>query len=99
MAAIDKNETLGSAPIEAAFRQQMNAIAEVLDDTFKGDKRGADRKTGFVLLVFPFTGPDGEKYDGRANYISNANRADIVTLLKEQLAYFSGQPDNIRGSA
>lgn len=99
MSAIDKHQTLGSAPIESAFREQMNTIAGFLDETFNGDKHGADRQTGFVLLVFPFTGPDGQKYDGRANYISNANRADIVTLLKEQLAYFSGQPDNIRGTA
>ena len=99
MSAVDKNEKLGSGPIDPAFATLMQSLAEVLDDTFNGDKRGADRQTGFVLLCFPFTKPDGTKYDGRANYISNANRADIVTLLREQLAYFSGQPDNIRGTA
>lgn len=30
---------------------------------------------------------------GRANYISNADRADVVTLLREQLKRFEEQPD------
>jgi hypothetical protein len=56
---------------------------------FNGDKRGPDRDVGFVLLVFPF----GEK-EGRCNYISNgADRKDIVTLFKEQIKRFEGQPD------
>lgn len=98
MSAVDKDQTLGDAPIEPAFREMMNGLAQSLDEIFNGDKQGADRTTGFVLLVFPFTGPDGKKYQGRANYISNANRADIVVLLKEQLARFEGQPD-VRGTA
>lgn len=73
-------------------------LLRAMDETFNGDKRGAERETGFVLLVFPFT-HNGVKYEGRANYISNANRADIVVLLKEQLAYFQGQPDNLKGSS
>jgi hypothetical protein len=43
-----------------------------------------------VLLVFPF----GEGEEGqRANYISNADREDVVTLLKEQIKRFEGQPE------
>lgn len=80
---------LGDAPIEAQYRNQMQAIAQALDQTFNGDAKGNDRKTGFVLLVFEF----GEK-EGRCNYISNgADRADIVTLLKEQIKRFEGQPE------
>jgi hypothetical protein len=41
---------------------------------------------GFVLLVFPLEG-----CEGLVNYISNTNRAEVVTLLKEQLARFSKQ--------
>ena len=44
-------------------------------------------------MVFPFEG-----FEGRANYISNASRKDIIVLLKEQLARFQGQPD-IKGRA
>lgn len=40
---------------------------------------------GFVLLVFPF----GES--GIANYISNANRKDIITMLREAADRFEKQ--------
>lgn len=86
---------LGSGPIEPRFIEQMNVLARFLDDQFNGEGvRGADRKVGFVLLVFPF-----ENHTGRANYISNARREDIITLFKEQLAYFEGMPDNTGGRA
>jgi hypothetical protein len=83
------SELLGDAPIDQKYRAMMNAVAEALDGTFNGKARGADREVGFVLLVFPF----GEK-EGRCNYISNgADRRDIVTLMKEQIKRFEGQPD------
>jgi hypothetical protein len=84
-----KPERLGDAPIEEQYRQNMVGIAQALNQVFNGDARGNDRKVGFVLLVFPF----GEN-EGRCNYISNgASRRDIVTLLKEQIARFEGQPE------
>jgi hypothetical protein len=84
-------ERLGDAPIDPAYREKMNKLASALDEIFNGDARGDDRKVGFVLLVFEF----GEK-QGRANYISNgADRSDIVTLFKEQIKRFEGQPDII----
>jgi hypothetical protein len=85
---------LGDAPIDERYRAQMNAIAAALDDTFNGKDKGASRKVGFVLLVFPFN-----DHGGRANYISNgANRNDIVTLMKEQIKRFEGQPE-VKGRA
>lgn len=78
---------LGDAPIQPAYRAQMNAVASALDVLFNGEDKEKDRKVGFVLLVFPF----GE--EGRCNYISNADRADVVTMLKEQIARFEGQPE------
>ena len=86
--------TLGSGPIQDEYIRMMNSLAGILDHAFNGDAKGADRKTGFVLMVFPF---DGEP--GRCNYISNAERADVKTLLKEPLAYFEGQSDKERGHA
>jgi hypothetical protein len=84
-----KPERLGDASIDQKYRDQMNAVAKALDGLFNGKERGADREVGFVLLVFPF----GEK-EGRCNYISNgADRRDIVTLFKEQIKRFEGQPD------
>ena len=80
--------TLGDAPIEAKYRDFMNNLAHAIDDILNGKATGDDKKTGFCLLMFDFgEGP------GRCNYISNANRDGVVTLLKEQLARFQGQPE------
>jgi hypothetical protein len=81
---------LGDGPIQKEYRETMNAIAQALDKILNGDAKGSDRKTGFVLLVFPY----GHGSEGRCNYISNgADRSDIVTLFKEQIKRFEGQPD------
>lgn len=83
---------LGDEPIQEEYHLTMNAIAEALDRTFNGDKHGNDRPTGFVLMVYPFDNFD--KGDSRCNYISNgADRRDIVTLMKEMIARFEGQPE------
>lgn len=86
-------QQLGNAPVEPRLVVQMNEIAAALDQIFNPGKRGKDRTNGFVLLVFPFEGREG-----RCNYISNANRQDVIVLLKEQLAYFEGQPE-VKGRA
>jgi hypothetical protein len=87
-------EQLGDTPIEEEYRELMNTVARVLDQMFNGDKKGSDRKVGFVLLLFEYG--EGE---GHCNYISNgANRSDIVTLFKEQIKRFEGQPE-IKGRA
>lgn len=83
-------ERLGDKPLEPKFIEQMNAVARALDQTFNGDAKGEGRSTGFVLLVFPF----GEAVAGRCNFISNgADRRDVVTLMKEMIARFEGQPE------
>jgi hypothetical protein len=79
-------ERLGDAPIDPKVRKMMNALAHGIDQILNGEKR--PKETGFVLMVFPFEG-----HEGRCNYISNAQRADIVIMLKEQLKRFEGQPD------
>src|SRR5262252_2409891 len=81
--------TLGDAPIEPKYIEQMNALAGALDEMLNGKARGKDKKVGFVLLLFEYG-----SHEGRANYISNgADRRDIVTLFKEQIKRFEGQPD------
>lgn len=86
---MSKPEQLGDAPIEEQFRTKMNIVARSLDEIFNGEDRGKERKVGFVLLVFPYG--SGE---GRCNYISNgADRKDIVTMMKEQIKRFEGQPE------
>ena len=80
---------LGDAPIESQHRAEMNEIAKSLDKIFNGKAGGPGRKTGFILLVFPFN-----DHGGRCNYISNgADRKDVVTLFREQIARFEGSPD------
>lgn len=80
---------LGDGPIDPQYHQLMNTIASVLDEAFNGQVKGAERQTGFVLLVFPF-----HDHEGRCNYISNgADRKDICTLFREQIARFEGMPD------
>jgi hypothetical protein len=84
-----EDHTLGDAPIEDRYREQLEAVARGLDLVFNGDDRGATRKIGFVLLMFEY----GE-HNGRANFISNgADRKDIVTLFREMIARFEGQPE------
>jgi len=82
---------LGDAPIESQYIEHMKAVADGIDKIFNGEER--PKKTGFVLLVFPF-----HDHEGRCNYISNAERDDVVILLKEQRALFEGQPE-IKGRA
>jgi hypothetical protein len=93
MSAAEKPTKLGDAPIEPRHHNTMNVLADVLDEALNGAATGKDRKVGFLLMVFPF-----DSNEGRANYISNAERKDVVVMLKEQLARFEGQPD-IRGTA
>jgi hypothetical protein len=78
--------------IEERYRELMNQIARGLDGVFNGDKKGADRHTGFVLLVFPF----GEDPTNRVNYISNgSDRKEVVIMLKEMIRRFEGQPEAV----
>ena len=80
--------TLGDAPIEPDLYELMNALARGVDEILNGEIR--PKRNGFVLMVFPF---EEVKEGGRCNYISNAQRADIVIMLKEQIKRFEGQPD------
>jgi len=80
---------LGDAPIEPQYIEKMNALARAIDELFNGDLKGANRKVGFVLMVYNF----GDE-PGRCNYISNgADRRDVVVLMKEMIARFEGQPE------
>ena len=65
--------------IEPAFRGLMNAVATTLDMAFNGDAQGHDRKIGWTLFVFEFHAT------GRLNYISNANRDDMIASVEEWL--------------
>jgi hypothetical protein len=85
-------EKLGDQPIQPEFYNAMNTIAKELDSVFNGQAKGKARKTGFILMVYPFN--NLANGDARCNYISNgADRRDVVTLMKEMIARFEGQPE------
>jgi hypothetical protein len=83
------HQRLGDAPVDAEYHEKMTAVCQAIDGFFNGDAKGGARKTGFVLMVFPF-----DEATGRCNYMSNgADRKDVVTLMKEMIARFEGQPE------
>lgn len=94
-------QSLGDAPIEDKYIDIMNALARGVDKALNpaseiapGLPAGNSKKgNGFLLLVFPING-----HDGRCNYISNADRKDIIVLMKEQIKRFEGQPE-VSGTA
>lgn len=77
-------------PIPDEHIEAMNALAGAIDDVLNGPqlpglKRA--RKVGFVLLTANF----GEIDNGRVNYISNGNKADMIAMVKEYLARLEGR--------
>lgn len=77
-------------PIDPVFHAAMNGVAGGIDEVFNGKSLpGIPRQktVGFVLLTFEF----GKTEGGRVNYISNADRADMVVALKEFLARAEGR--------
>lgn len=80
---------LGDGPIDPMMQDLMVGLARGVDELLNGEARGSARKVGFVLLTFPYGANDG-----RCNFVSNgADRGDIVTLFKEMIARFEGQPE------
>ncbi|TCL90328.1 hypothetical protein C8J38_10844 [Rhizobium sp. PP-WC-2G-219] len=67
-------------------KNMMQSMASALDEVL--NEKDKPKKNGFVLLVFPFDCPEGQ----RLNYVSNGERQDIVVALKEIVARFEGQP-------
>jgi hypothetical protein len=66
-------------PIQQQHLDAMNQVARFLSDVFHG--------YGFTLMVFDLNAID----HGNMNYISNANRADMVTAMKEFIANEEGR--------
>ena len=83
-----------TAPIQAKYREMMNATAAALDDVFNGPPPRA-KNVAFVLLTAEF----GKIEGGRVNYISNADRADTIAMLKEWLARAEGRYSEEGGHA
>ncbi len=73
--------------METAVRSSANRLAGAID---------AALPDGYLFaLIISLPSADGS---GRANYISNIDRADMVCLLREMVARLEGQPE-IEGRA
>lgn len=70
--------------VDPATTKLMQALAAGIDKILNGD---GPKNTGFTLLIFPFGEPEGK----RTNYVSNADRADMVAALAEVTARFQGR--------
>lgn len=73
-------------------KQILQAMASAIDEAL--NEKGKPKQNGFVLLVFPFDGPEGQL----TNYVSNGQRQDVLVALKEVVARFEGQSQH-RGRA
>jgi len=86
MALWGKNKgELGDAPVQQEYIEKMRALARGVDHHFNGS---GPKRVGFILMVFPFSDNPNE---GRCNYMSNADRADVVHMLREQIKRFETQ--------
>lgn len=85
---------LGDKPIEGKFHEQMVNIMKTLDELMNPGQKAPNKDVGIVIMMFPYG-----NVEGRCNYMSNgADRRDIVTLMKEMIARFEGQPE-VKGRA
>ena len=83
------HQRLGDAPVQAEYHEKMTAIMQALDEFLNDGAKAPNKKVGLVVMMFPY----GDT-TGRCNYMSNgADRRDVVTLMKEMIARFEGQPE------
>ncbi len=60
-------------------------IARTIDRILNGDRR--PKQFGFALFIFEF----GKTEGGRVNYVSNADRPDMLVAVREWLARAEGR--------
>ena len=66
-------------------RIALQVLAETTDDFLNGKQR--PRRIGFAIFVFEFNKTDG----GRVNYVSNADRDEMLVAVREWLARAEGR--------
>lgn len=83
---------MSHGPIQADLHQVMDRMGAVIDDALNPS---GPRNWGFVLLMFDFNNPA----DARMNYLSNADRTDMICAMKELVANFEGRAPESTGHA
>lgn len=73
-------------PIQKEYHATMNRLARKIDRWLNGNAKPLQRRLGFVLLVAEF----GKIEGGRVSYISNGEREDMISMLKEYLGRLEG---------
>lgn len=76
-------------------RQELELITRMIGDQIVAEMNDANSgpPVGFMLMLFDF-GPNGF-----SSYISNARRADMVKLLREQADRMEAGTDATKGEA
>lgn len=76
-------------------RQELELITRMIGDQIVAEMNDANSgpPVGFMLMLFDF-GPNGF-----SSYISNARRADMVRLLREQADRMEAGTDATKGEA
>lgn len=82
-----KHPGLEDDPVAEGSEEKMQALAAGIDDVLNGDAH--PRPVGFILITFNFADFDGG--EPRANYVSNADRADVVAMLRELIGRWEAQ--------
>lgn len=67
-----------SEPVEERYQKQLYAIGNAIDKFLNPSEDGF-KKIGFVILMFSFD----NKQEDRMNYLSNAQRGDVIRAMKE----------------
>ena len=84
-----KAERLGEHPVDPKQVGIMNELARFIDDGINPARAAGVSPNGFILMVFPFDkSADAGNLEARMNYISNADRREVIQALKDQIVRF-----------
>jgi hypothetical protein len=72
-------------PVQADYIEQMKAVLSAVDEFINPDKK--NKRIGITLLMFPF----GNEDSGRINYMSTAERKDMILSMKLLIAKWEGR--------
>lgn len=75
-------------------KPQALELARMIDRHMNGEQRGQDRDVGWALIWFPYDNPGA-----KAGYMSSADRAQAVRVLREAADALEGNRHDVITSA